>query len=264
LTPMKSFAMAICVGTLALIPLQADQSDKKTIITIDAPMQVPTMTLQPGTYTLKLLESTSNRHVVTIWDQDGMKLVTTVMAIPNYRLKPTGDSKFTLWEAPVNQPQALRSWFYPGDNFGQEFAYPRAKADEISLMTKEQVPALSAEDQMKFGTATQSSASAETAQVTTAVPSARNETTVAAAVVAEPTPPEPTPAPKAAADPAPAAAPVAATVASAEAPQEPSVQTAPVPANMPATASHWRELLLIGVAMAIVGLSTFFTQKERA
>ena len=258
--------MAICVGTLTLIPLQADQSDKKTIITIEAPMQVPTMTLQPGTYTLKLLESTSNRHVVTIWDQDGMKLITTVMAIPNYRLKPTGDSKFTLWEAPVNQPQALRSWFYPGDNFGQEFAYPKAKAEEISLVTKEPVPALSAEDQMKFGTAPQSSAAAETAQVTTAVPAATNETAVApAAVVAEPAPAEPTPAPKPApVEPTPAPEPAPVATAVPEAQQEQSARPTPVAANLPETASHWRELLLIGVAMAIAGLSTFFRQKERA
>jgi hypothetical protein len=49
------------------------------------------------------------------------RLVTTILAIPAYRLKPTDESQFSFYEAPAEQPQALRTWFYPGDNFGFEF-----------------------------------------------------------------------------------------------------------------------------------------------
>lgn len=272
MTTIKSLALALCLGSFALVPLRADQSDKKTVIKLEAPLQVPTMTLQPGSYTLKLLESTSNRHIVTIWDQDGMKLLTTVLAVPNYRLKPTGDSTFTMWEAPANQPQALRSWFYPGDNFGQEFAYPKAKAAELTAVTHEEVPALSADDQLKFGSAPQSSAVAETAQVHAESPAApaaaRVNENVSTAVPAKPEPaetvtavtPEPAPAASAATKEAPQAA--AQEPASPSPTPTPAPAPAPIPAEMPATASHWRELLLIGVAMMIAGLSTFFGKKE--
>ena len=53
--------------------------------------------------------------------------MTTILAIPNYRLQPTGKTVFTFWETPPGQPKALRAWFYPGDNFGQEFAYPKIR-----------------------------------------------------------------------------------------------------------------------------------------
>ena len=249
---MKNLMLAVSVGALALTPLLADQSDKKTVITINAPMQIPTTTLQPGTYTLKLLDSTSNRNIVTVWDQDGMHLITTILAVPNYRVKPTGDSKFTMWETTANQPQALRAWFYPGDNFGQEFAYPKSKADDIAAKgAKDEVPMLSASDESKFGTEPTASAAAETAQVTTA-PSPAPPAVVAeeAKPAASPEPtPTPTPAP------APAPAPTAA-------PAQDAPPAAPV-TPMPETASHWRELMLIGVAMALAGLSTFFVQKER-
>jgi hypothetical protein len=43
-----------------------------------------------------------------------------------------------LGEGPV-----LRAWFYPGDNFGQEFAYPERRAQELSRISGEQVPVAS-------------------------------------------------------------------------------------------------------------------------
>src|SRR5260221_13981975 len=46
------------------------------------------------------------------------------MAIPDYRVQPTSTSRFTMWETPAGSARALRAWFYPGDNFGQEFPYP--------------------------------------------------------------------------------------------------------------------------------------------
>jgi LPXTG-motif cell wall-anchored protein len=39
----------------------------------------------------------------------------------------------------------LKAWFYPGDNFGQEFVYPRQRAIELAAAEKEPVPALAVE-----------------------------------------------------------------------------------------------------------------------
>src|SRR6185436_3851709 len=39
----------------------------------------------------------------------------------------------------------LRSWFYPGDNFGQEFAYPKETAVEIAQETSQPVPVVHAD-----------------------------------------------------------------------------------------------------------------------
>src|SRR6185312_9656257 len=88
--------------------------------------------LQPGTYVIKLADSNSNRHIVQFFDKDEKHLVTTVLAIPNQRLRLTGKSVFAFWEVPAGQPKALRAWFYPGDNFGQEFAYRPQEAARIT------------------------------------------------------------------------------------------------------------------------------------
>jgi hypothetical protein len=63
------------------------------------------------------------------------------MAIPNYRLKPTGDTQFAYWETPAGVPKAVRAWFYPGDNFGQEFAYPKKLVAQLASAQPVPIPA---------------------------------------------------------------------------------------------------------------------------
>ena len=134
------------VGLVAGIPALADQWNKKTIVTLNQPMEVPgNMTLNAGKYVFKLLDSAANRHIVQIWNEDETKLFTTILAIPNYRLKPTGETVINFHERPGTQPQALRAWFFPGDNFGQEFAYPKTRALQLAEASNAIVPAETAE-----------------------------------------------------------------------------------------------------------------------
>jgi hypothetical protein len=42
----------------------------------------------------------------------------------------------TFRERPAGEPEALRAWFYPGMNWGDEFVYPKARAVELSKITK--------------------------------------------------------------------------------------------------------------------------------
>jgi hypothetical protein len=154
---MKHFLFTVASLGLLVLGLspgvRADQWDKKTIMTVNEPIEVPNQVLQPGTYVVKLLNSPSNRHIVQIFNEDQSELITTILAIPNYRLKPTGDSVFTFWEMPPGQPKALRAWFYPGDNFGQEFAYPKREAVTIAAVSHTEIPTVEAEKPAELETA---------------------------------------------------------------------------------------------------------------
>jgi hypothetical protein len=86
------------------------------------------------------MDSDSNRHVVMIYDKDQQHLEETVLAIPNYRLQPTGKTQFAFWETPAGVPKAVRAWFYPGDNFGQEFAYPKKLVAQLAAAAPVPVP----------------------------------------------------------------------------------------------------------------------------
>jgi hypothetical protein len=139
---------------VALVPAaRADEWNKKTILTVNESIQVPNKVLPPGTYVMKLLDSPSDRHIVQIFDKNEQHLQTTVLAIPNYRLEPTGKTQFEFWETPPGQPKALRAWFYPGDNFGQEFAYPKSEAVQIASATHQQVPTTYAQNESELTTA---------------------------------------------------------------------------------------------------------------
>jgi hypothetical protein len=118
--------------TVAVAPaVHADAWDKKTIATFSQPIEIPGKVLAPGTYVFKLMDSPSDRHIVRIMNEREDQVVATVLAIPNYRLEPKSKTVFTFYEMPGGQPEVLREWFYPGDNFGQEFAYSKKRHAEI-------------------------------------------------------------------------------------------------------------------------------------
>ena len=126
---------------LAIMPmLHADEWNKRTIVTVDQPIIAGNKVLEPGTYVWKLMDSPSNRNVVRIYNQDCSKLETTVLAIPNYKLRANGKTQFEFWETPAGVPKAVRAWFYPGDNFGQEFPYPKKLVAQLASARPVPVP----------------------------------------------------------------------------------------------------------------------------
>lgn len=133
------------LGATLLPSARADEWNKKTIITFSQSVEIPGQVLPAGTYTFKLLDSPSDRHIVQIFNADGSQLITTILAINDYRLKPTGDTVMKFSERPGDSPEALRAWFYPGDNFGQEFVYPKVRAIQLAQTTQIPVPAVAVE-----------------------------------------------------------------------------------------------------------------------
>jgi hypothetical protein len=126
-----SALVATTVGLVMAPHVHADDYDKFTRITVNEPVQLPNLTLQPGSYTLKLIEASGNRHVVQVATDSG-KGMAIILALPNYRLVPKDKTTIQYWETPAGQPRAIRAWFFPGDNYGQEFAYPKTVATQIS------------------------------------------------------------------------------------------------------------------------------------
>jgi hypothetical protein len=105
---------------------RADAWDKKTIVTISGPIQVPGKVLPAGTYVFKLFDSNA-RTVVEIFNADETHLVTTVHGIPDRRIDAQDNTIVQLEELSPEQPEALKAWFYPGDYAGVEFVYPTHK-----------------------------------------------------------------------------------------------------------------------------------------
>jgi len=109
------------LGGLLVPNMRADEFDKMTKVTFSAPVQVSGTVLPAGTYVFKLLNSESERDIVQIFNADDTRLITSAMALPDFRETVSGKSSFTFDERPSGQPEALKAWFYPGDEYGEEF-----------------------------------------------------------------------------------------------------------------------------------------------
>lgn len=202
----------------------ADTWNKKTIVTVNEPIIAGNKVLEPGTYVWVLMDSQSDRHIVQIFNKNQDHLETTILAIPNYRLEPKGHTQFTFWETPAGVPKAVRAWFYPGDNFGQEFAYPKKLVAQLASLRPVPMPA-----------ALQPAPEPQPAPQPEAAPA-----------------PAPAPAPQPEAAPAPEPAPAPAPVAA----------PAPEPKALPHTASFNPLIGLLGLAsLSLAGLLTLATNR---
>jgi len=144
-------AMMLVVALVALAfpsGMKGQNWNKKTKVTFNGPVEIPgvgAQVLPAGTYTFRLLDSLSDRNIVQIFNEREDHVYATILAIPNYRLKATSRTVMTFRERAAGEPQAIRSWFYPGDNFGQEFVYPKMRAIELAKLADQPVLAMPTE-----------------------------------------------------------------------------------------------------------------------
>jgi hypothetical protein len=127
-------AAAVLIGS-TMTPAMADEWNKETRLEINEPLEIPGRVLSPGTYIFKLLDNNSDRNVVEVFSEDSsgnQKFVTTVFAISAYKMETPDKPIIGLEERAAGSPMAIRTWFYPGDNFGREFVYPKVEHVEVS------------------------------------------------------------------------------------------------------------------------------------
>ena len=145
---MDRFRVVVMIFCLSLVALtllpsaKASEWNKKTTVTFSAPVEVPgvgAQILPAGTYVFKLLGSPSDRHIVQIFNQAEDHVYTTILAIPDYRMRATGKTVMTFKERAEGQPEALRTLFYPGREWGDEFVYPKSRAVELAKIVQEPV-----------------------------------------------------------------------------------------------------------------------------
>jgi hypothetical protein len=142
---MNTACTLACVS-LAFIgltaPARADEWNQKTIFTFSEPVEIPGQVLEPGTYMFKLADSMADRNIVEVFNKDGNHLYGTFLAIPDYHLKPADKAIITFEERAPGAPEAVKAWFYPGENYGHDFVYPKVRATELAKANNQPVPSM--------------------------------------------------------------------------------------------------------------------------
>src|SRR5437016_3724154 len=137
-----SVSMALMGGMVT--PTMADEWNKETKLEFSAPVEVPGKVLTAGKYVFKIADSESDRNIVEIFSEDAngnQRLVTTLLAIPEYREETPEKTIIQFEERPSGSPEAVHSWFYPGDNTGWQFVYPKGERSQMSSQTTLAAPA---------------------------------------------------------------------------------------------------------------------------
>ncbi len=136
---MKRFNPALLTLCLLIAPavVHADTWDKKTTVNFSQPVEVPGYVLQPGKYVMKLVNLSADRHVVQFTNERENRVYATANAVPSYRTEVSDKTVITFYEVPAGQPEPIKNWYYPGDNFGQEFVYPQGHFSEAASVNRQ-------------------------------------------------------------------------------------------------------------------------------
>ena len=136
---MNRFRMtAATLGLISLYfmpSLRADDINKATHVTINGPLQVQNTVLAPGKYVFMLSDPSNNHTVVSIYNADRTHLEGIIIGFPAYRTDAGNEQMFTISQPQGDQGAKLRTWFFPGDNFGVEFAV-RTKVRTVPQISK--------------------------------------------------------------------------------------------------------------------------------
>jgi hypothetical protein len=134
-----TFCLVVLCAMAAPSAMMADDWDQASKLTFNEAVEVPGQVLPAGTYWFTLANNDADRHIVQIWNADRTHLVTTILAIPDYRMQPRGKTVIHFEERPSGRPEAIHSWFYPGSDSGEEFVYPKSRAKQLATQTSRPV-----------------------------------------------------------------------------------------------------------------------------
>jgi hypothetical protein len=142
--------------TLSAAPAQAQGQplDARTEFTFNQPVELPGVTLPPGTYIFRFVDGTTGRKVMQVQAKDASnKTYGMFLTINAERPRPSDDAELRFLETPAGQPAAVKTWWYPGNTIGREFIYPKSQARRLAQATNTTVLTTQAEnvtnDQMR-------------------------------------------------------------------------------------------------------------------
>jgi hypothetical protein len=152
---ISACAAAAMFAALSVSPANAQQPiDSRTEFTFNNPVELPGVTLPPGTYVFRFVDATTGRKVMQVLAKDSTsKTYGLFLTISAQRPKASDEAELRFMETPSGRPQAIKTWWYPGNTIGREFIYPKSQARRLAQATNQTVLTTQAEnvtsDQMK-------------------------------------------------------------------------------------------------------------------
>jgi len=117
----------VLVAAMALPGLKADAIDKKVVINFSAPFEVPGNKVLPAGKYVFTAPRGITENVVRISNGDESHPIGMFTAIPEFETTVPSKVHVQFEERAAGAPPALKSWTYPGSEYGFELVYDGAK-----------------------------------------------------------------------------------------------------------------------------------------
>ncbi len=135
---VKLMATALVLAVLAVLAggaaAQQTNTQERTFLTFSSPVEMPGITLQPGTYVFKLAD-TQSRNVVQVWDEGEKNMLGHWLFVQAERPQVTEETVVMFRETSEGATPAVQYWYFPGEKVGKEFVYPDDQAQRIAART---------------------------------------------------------------------------------------------------------------------------------
>jgi hypothetical protein len=122
---------SMALSFLMTKPVMADDWNKRIEFQFNAPVEIPGKVLTAGKYAFELADSDTDRNIVKVLSEGANgkeSLVATLLAVPDYVANTPDKPMIRFEERRSGAPEAIHSWFYPGDDTGWEFIYPKGQS----------------------------------------------------------------------------------------------------------------------------------------
>ena len=121
--------------------LAAGSDQPSANFTVSQQTMVPGMTLQPGSYSIKVLDHLQDRYIVRIDSATG-GTHSTFISVQDPKVKSAGKTGAVPWSAGPDGNSALRGFTFGSSTPPLEFVYPKADAVAIAKVNDSKVPAI--------------------------------------------------------------------------------------------------------------------------
>ncbi len=142
LRSLSTLLSGCLVTALGLWPVTASAfSAPASKFTVSQPVEIPGLTLRPGSYSIHVIDHLSERYIVRI-DGPNHRVHSTFLALADPASpKPDAPGK-ELWQNAPSGKEYMRGWLFPGQPTVLEFVYPKSDAVAIAKSNNAKVPAI--------------------------------------------------------------------------------------------------------------------------
>jgi hypothetical protein len=130
--------LSLCLVNVAL---WAASPATPTDFTISNPSHIPGATLQPGSYSIHVVNRLSDRVILKVDAANG-SVHSMFIGIPNDKIEKPAGSGAVKWANSPDGTTYIKGWYFPGSLSVVEFVYPKADAVALATSNPSKVPAV--------------------------------------------------------------------------------------------------------------------------